>query len=246
MGAGFLFGFGYGFLTAWVGCIIAAVPPFYLSKKLLYERMRKKFDGFKYLRIVNASMESNANKWNALKLVLLMRLPPLFPYPVINYAFGLTKVKFAIYLIGSAIGIAPAVAIDAYLGSLFQSLAQAGLPCNCRRADAAQVQSGSHPTWYIAVVLGVTLVLTVLISWEVKRMLRKVVVRVYAVIAVGDAWQAQLREERRIARRLRRHLSRATPDVEAIPMHNAASFGAGTYLDLRDDVSGDVDLIPAL
>ena len=39
-----------------------------------------------------------------------------------------------------------------------------------------QVSSGSHPTWYIGVAVGVTVVATLIISWEVKRMLKKVVV----------------------------------------------------------------------
>ena len=116
------------------------------------------------------------DRWNALKLVVLTRLPPLFPYPVFNYAFGLTKVPYLTYAIGSILGIAPVVAMDAYLGSLFESLAQARhLPKILPITDMpSQVSSGKQPTWYIGVAIGVTVVATVVISWEVKRMLKKV------------------------------------------------------------------------
>ena len=127
VGSGFLFGFGYGFLVAMIGLALGGGIAFVISRRLLATRMQRRLDGFKYLRLINASLESNANKWNALKLVILTRLPPLFPYPIFNYAWGLTRVPPPMYLLGSAIGVIPVTAMDTYLGSLFQSLAQ--VPC---------------------------------------------------------------------------------------------------------------------
>jgi uncharacterized membrane protein YdjX (TVP38/TMEM64 family) len=129
VGAGFLFKFGVGFITALVGVNLGSAVAFWLSRRFLYERVQKKVQGFKTFQVsgvklsvcsrwiecdvfdirvfvllvvvslpsqtINASLESNDGWWNALKMVLLARLPPLFPFPLFNYAFGLTNVRLA-------------------------------------------------------------------------------------------------------------------------------------------------------
>ena len=51
VGSGFLFGFGYGYLTAVIGNNLGSVATFFLSRKVLYTRMKKRLEGFKYLRV---------------------------------------------------------------------------------------------------------------------------------------------------------------------------------------------------
>ena len=57
-------------------------------------------------------------------LVLLTRLSPLFPFNVLNYAFGLTPVPFRTYLLASWIGMLPGTIAYVYVGSAASSLAQ--------------------------------------------------------------------------------------------------------------------------
>jgi uncharacterized membrane protein YdjX (TVP38/TMEM64 family) len=59
------------------------------------------------------------------KIVLLTRCCPLFPYIFQNYAYGLTRVSFAHYALGSFLGLVPATLIFAYLGSLGRTGAEA-------------------------------------------------------------------------------------------------------------------------
>src|SRR5260370_29111326 len=57
------------------------------------------------------------------KIVLLTRLSPLFPFTLLNYAFGLTKVRFRDYVLASWIGMLPGTVMYVYLGSTVKELA---------------------------------------------------------------------------------------------------------------------------
>ena len=70
------------------------------------------------------------------------------------------------YVIGTVIGLTPDLMMDVYLGSLFHNI-----------GDVGGGGGGGHPTWYIGVSIGVTIVATTAITWEVKRILKKVHVR---------------------------------------------------------------------
>jgi uncharacterized membrane protein YdjX (TVP38/TMEM64 family) len=59
-----------------------------------------------------------------LKIVLLTRLSPVFPFNLLNYAFGLTQVGLRDYLIGTGVGIVPGTIMYVYLGSLITSLTE--------------------------------------------------------------------------------------------------------------------------
>jgi pyruvate/2-oxoglutarate dehydrogenase complex dihydrolipoamide dehydrogenase (E3) component len=47
-----------------------------------------------------------------------MRLSPVFPFALLNYAFGLTRVKLSHYVLASWIGMIPGTVMYVYLGSL--------------------------------------------------------------------------------------------------------------------------------
>ena len=60
-----------------------------------------------------------------LKIVLLTRLSPIFPFNLLNYAFGVTGVSIKDYIIGS-IGMIPGTMMFVYIGSLVGSVALIG------------------------------------------------------------------------------------------------------------------------
>lgn len=57
------------------------------------------------------------------KIVLLTRLSPVFPFNLLNYAFGLTRVSFRDYFFASWIGMLPGTILYIYLGSTAGTLA---------------------------------------------------------------------------------------------------------------------------
>lgn len=56
-------------------------------------------------------------------LVALLRLSPVFPFVLLNYALGLTKVGTRDYVLASLLGMLPGTFLFCYLGSTVSSLA---------------------------------------------------------------------------------------------------------------------------
>jgi uncharacterized membrane protein YdjX (TVP38/TMEM64 family) len=52
------------------------------------------------------------------KVVFLTRLSPVFPFTLLNYAFGLTQVNLGHYVLASWIGMLPGTMMYVYLGTL--------------------------------------------------------------------------------------------------------------------------------
>ena len=95
-------------------------------------------------------------------IVLLTRLSPLFPFNLLNYAFGLTAVRFRDYLFASWIGMAPAIVLYVYIGSAAQSLTEL--------ADG-DIEAGVSDRVLFAGGLIATLILTVIITRKATRVL---------------------------------------------------------------------------
>ena len=71
------------------------------------------------------------------KLYYWTRLSPVFPFNLLNYAFGVTQVSFKDYLLGS-LGIIPATVIYVYIGSIAGNLATMNIsnqPSNPRNSN---------------------------------------------------------------------------------------------------------------
>lgn len=90
------------------------------------------------------------------KMVLLLRLSPVFPFTLLNYGLGLTKIRFGPALLASWIGMLPGTILYIYLGSI------------------AQVATGETTTTqkvFYGIGLLATLVVTVRITKIAKRAL---------------------------------------------------------------------------
>ncbi len=117
VGSGFVFGVALGTATVSVGSTLGAGAAFIAGRTLAREWVaRKVADNPKFLSLDEAVGRQG------FKLVLLLRLSPLFPYNLLNYALGLTRVSFGAYLLGSWLGMLPATLVYVYLGSAARSL----------------------------------------------------------------------------------------------------------------------------
>ena len=100
------------------------------------------------------------------RLVFLLRLSPVFPFNLLNYALGLTRVSLGDYLIAS-IGMLPATLLYVYYGKVL--------------GDVAAAAGGAAPerdaAYYVLVALGLaaTLAVTVIITRIARRALSEVV-----------------------------------------------------------------------
>eukprot|EP00208_Stichococcus_sp_RCC1054_P007620 CAMPEP_0206139724 /NCGR_PEP_ID=MMETSP1473-20131121/7032_1 /ASSEMBLY_ACC=CAM_ASM_001109 /TAXON_ID=1461547 /ORGANISM="Stichococcus sp, Strain RCC1054" /LENGTH=298 /DNA_ID=CAMNT_0053533613 /DNA_START=370 /DNA_END=1266 /DNA_ORIENTATION=- len=117
LGAGAVFGLQLGLLAVWAGATLGETLAFLLGRFLfrdLVAHFTRRYDWWQALEL---AIESEG--W---KIVLLLRLTPLVPFNLLNYALGCTAVSFWQYTWSSSVGVLPGMAFFIYLGSLAHNL----------------------------------------------------------------------------------------------------------------------------
>jgi len=153
--AGALYGTGWGSVIVFVGACLGAEAAFLLGRTWLREWARQRLANLPKLQAVEQAVSREG-----LKLVLLTRLSPAFPFSLLNFAYGLSEVSLRDYTIG-LIGILPGTILFCGLGALAGDVARFGT-----------VLSGEADpfTWSLRVV-GV--LATVAVVWVVGRAARR-------------------------------------------------------------------------
>lgn len=106
---GLLFGIVGGTLLSLTGATLGAFFTFLIARFLAADWVRKK-SGTR----LNALMEGvEAEGW---QFVAFVRLVPIFPFNLLNYALGLTKIKLSHYIIATFICMAPGAFAYTYIG----------------------------------------------------------------------------------------------------------------------------------
>lgn len=151
LGAGAVFGLTWGFVYASIASVSGAVSAFLIGRHLAREIVARKIKGNARFEAIDKAVASEG--W---KIVLLTRLSPIFPYSLLNYAFGVTRIQFGHFLLASWIGMMPGTVLYVYLGSLAKV--------------ATGERSRSTGEW---VLYGVGLVATMAVTIYVTRIARR-------------------------------------------------------------------------
>ncbi len=120
LGAGIVFGVWLGSLYVFVGATLGAIAAFLVGRYLARDWAVEKIAGNDKFNAIDRAVGKEG-----LKIVLLTRLSPLFPFNLLNYAFGLTGVSIQDYIIGS-VGMIPGTLMYVYIGSLAGNIALIG------------------------------------------------------------------------------------------------------------------------
>lgn len=121
LGAGFLFGVVPGTVYVSIGSVIGATLAFLIGRYLARGWVAKQISGNEKFQAIDEAVGKEG--W---KIVGLTRLSPIFPFNLLNYAFGVTNVSLKDYFFASWIGMLPGTAMYVYLGSLAGELATLG------------------------------------------------------------------------------------------------------------------------
>jgi len=98
------------------------------------------------------------------RIMLLLRLSPLFPFNFLNYTLGLTSLKLGDYVLASLVGMLPGTILFVYLGSLVTSASALAT------GHGGAGWAGSALYWVgLAATVAVTLLLTRLARRELSR-----------------------------------------------------------------------------
>lgn len=108
--SGAIFGIWLGTLWTSIAAIIAAIVAFAFTRTVGREMIASKLAG--RWQAIDAEMSQGG-----LFYVFAIRLLPLIPYGLVNFAAGLTSIRFRDYFLGTILGTVPGVLPFVMLGS---------------------------------------------------------------------------------------------------------------------------------
>ncbi len=115
MGSGLFFGLWWGTALNVIGTVIGAAVAFGISRKLGRSWLEQRL-----LRHEKWAALDHAIAREGWKIILLSQIHPLFPTSLLNYLYGVTRIRFSTCLLWIAIGQTPGLFLYAYLGTLAQ------------------------------------------------------------------------------------------------------------------------------
>ena len=121
LGAGVLFGVVWGSIWVSIGSILGATCAFIVGRYLTRDWVSKQIESNEKFKAIDEAVAVEG--W---KIVGLTRLSPIFPFNLLNYAFGVTQVSLKDYFFASWIGMMPGTIMYVYIGSLAGNLATLG------------------------------------------------------------------------------------------------------------------------
>jgi uncharacterized membrane protein YdjX (TVP38/TMEM64 family) len=113
LGAGAIFGVVRGSILVSVASTLGATAAFLVGRYAARDWVARKIEKNAKFRAIDQAVAGEG--W---KIVGLTRLSPVFPFSLLNYAYGLTKVSLRDYVLASWIGMMPGTVMYVYLGSL--------------------------------------------------------------------------------------------------------------------------------
>ena len=121
LGAGAVFGVVKGAILVSFSATLAATAAFFVGRYLARGWVVKQIEANPHFKAIDEAVAGEG--W---KIVGLTRLSPAFPFNLLNYAFGVTRVSPRDYILASWIGMMPGTLMYVYLGSLAGDLATLG------------------------------------------------------------------------------------------------------------------------
>jgi len=161
LGAGFLFKVLVGTITVSIGSTLGACAAFLVGRTVARGWISKKVAANQKFAAIDDAVARQG-----FKIVLLTRLSPVFPFNLLNYAFGLTKVAFWKYALASWIGMLPGTLMYVYFGAGLRSLADVA---------AGKVETGVAGTIFFWFGMAATIVVTVFVTRVARKALKEAV-----------------------------------------------------------------------
>ena len=159
LAAGAIFGVLPGILYVFIGATLGASAAFLLARYGARSLVERKLEGNQRFAAVDRAIAREGRK-----IVLLLRLSPVFPFNLLNYALGLTRVRFRDYVI-AMVGILPGTVLYVYTGKLAGDVAAL--------AGGAAVPRGAGYYAVLALGLGATILVTTIVTRIARRALQQ-------------------------------------------------------------------------
>lgn len=174
VGAGAIFDLWSGFIVVSLGSTVGASLAFLIGRFFARDLIEKKVAKSKRFSAIDRAVGQQG--W---KIVFLTRMSPVFPFNLINYAYGLTNVPFWHYALATWIGMMPGTLLYVYVGALAGNVAKATL----------EEQAGTGTLELVFQIVGfiATLAVTYYITRIARKALKNEVPEVAEVAETSDA-----------------------------------------------------------
>lgn len=155
--AGAIFGFGEGVVYVFIGAVLGSSAAFFVARYVARSAIEHRLAGNERFANIDRAVGEQGRR-----IVLLLRLSPVFPFNLLNYGLGLTKVHFSDYLIAS-VGMLPGSLLYVYYGRV--------------AGDVAALLGGATVEkdigYFVVLLLGLaaTIVLTTIVTRIARRSL---------------------------------------------------------------------------
>jgi uncharacterized membrane protein YdjX (TVP38/TMEM64 family) len=160
MKGGCLFGIFWGTVYVLIAATLGATWAFLLGRYLSRDWVCRQIGKNPKFQAIDRAVGKEG--W---KIVLLTRLSPIFPFNLLNYAFGVTGVSLKDYILGS-LGMIPGTVMYVYIGSLASDLATLDMSNRPMTTEAQIVQ------WLIRIMgLMATIAVTIYVTRLAKKAL---------------------------------------------------------------------------
>jgi len=155
-GAGLVYGTLIGVLIVSPASVLGATGSFLIARYFARDWVERKLQDYPKFKAIDRAVEKQG-----FKIILLIRLQPILPFVLLNYALGLTRVRLRDYVVASWIGMLPATVVYVYLGSALHNV-----------SDLFSGGMAKHSTAGLAVFWG-GLAAGAILLWFLTRMAKK-------------------------------------------------------------------------
>jgi uncharacterized membrane protein YdjX (TVP38/TMEM64 family) len=158
LAAGAIFGLARGTLYVLIGATLGATAAFLVSRYLVRGRVEARVRADPRFAAIDDAVGTQGRR-----IVFLLRLSPVLPFNLLNYALGVTRVRLADFVVACA-GMLPGTVLYVYYGKL--------------AGDVAGAVGGSArrgPGHYAVLALGLaaTIAVTVVVTRLARRALKE-------------------------------------------------------------------------
>ncbi|QDT69823.1 TVP38/TMEM64 family inner membrane protein YdjZ [Planctomycetes bacterium MalM25] len=150
LGAGYVFGVVLGTITVSIGSVLGATAAFLVGRYATRDFVQGLAAKNPRFAAIDSAVAEQG--W---KIVLLTRLSPLFPFNVLNYLYGATRVSLRDYFLASWIGMLPGTVLYVYFGAVAGDLT---------KLLAGEFEGGAGKQALLYVGLAATVVVTVFVT----------------------------------------------------------------------------------
>ncbi len=119
LSGGFLFGSIFGVIFVNIGATVGAVLAFLFARYILGEKVQEKYK--KQLEKFNKELEANKYQY-----LFSLRFLPIFPFFLVNFLCGVTKLDLKAFFITTSLGIIPGSFVYIYAGKQLANINSLG------------------------------------------------------------------------------------------------------------------------